>query len=323
MTPTVLLPSVALLAAAATWAAWRYALVRRLMDVPGGRRSHVVPTPRGGGVGPVAGMLAAMLAAWAPQRGVPVAAAVLAVAVVGAWDDHRPLPATRRLLVHVIAAALVAMAFHPPTRAPFAFVSTWFVGVALVNVWNFMDGIDGLASTQAVLASIAFAGLSAGDDRVVALGVAVAIAAFVPFNFPRARVFMGDVGSGAIGLALASLAASSTEAAWESALRATLPLSAFILDAGLTLGRRMLRGERWWEAHAQHLYQGLARRFGHPRVTMAYGAWTVLACIFAWRLPAGAIMPAWAAWHAAGAVLWLLLQRRIAKDSGNRKEEDR
>src|SRR5690606_23140662 len=147
--------------------------------------------------------------------------------------------------------------------------------LVLVNIWNFMDGIDGIAAGQALVVAGAWA-LLAGQGPVLWLGLALAGGAlgFLPFNFPRARVFLGDVGSGALGYGLAALLAlgalgqsPATRVAW------LLPLQPFLIDGSLTLLARMVAGEAWWRPHVQHAYQCWARRRGaHVPVTLAYAS---------------------------------------------------
>jgi UDP-N-acetylmuramyl pentapeptide phosphotransferase/UDP-N-acetylglucosamine-1-phosphate transferase len=265
------------IALAGTWLARRYALRAALLDHPGERRSHAVATPRGGGiaiVAAVAPMLVALCLSGAATRAVfaPVAAGWLLVAGVGWLDDHRPLPPAPRLVVHAAAAALLAWALHAGGAGPGVAAAGFVLALALVNVWNFMDGIDGLAASQALVAAAAYA-LFAGGGPVLWLGTALAAACagFLPFNLPRARIFLGDVGSGALGYLLAVLAALCLPATgWAGASLLALPLLAFGVDASLTLGRRILRGERWWEPHVQHAYQSQARRRGHGPVTAGY-----------------------------------------------------
>ena len=247
----------------------------------------------------------------------PVALAFGAVALVGAWDDHASLPASWRLLVHVLAGCAVAASLAAPVAHPWVFAAVVVLVTVLVNVWNFMDGIDGIAASQAVLVAAAIAWL---DTPYRAAGIVVAVAglSFLPFNFPRARVFLGDVGSGALGLVIAWLyGGAAVGMEWEPrVLLLALPLSAFLVDASLTLVRRMLRRERWWEPHSQHLYQGLARRFGHVPVTLAYAAWTLAATVamLASRETTPAfIMASIALCYTTAALLWFLLQRRVAK----------
>lgn len=316
-----------LIATVGTALAIRYAHGRALLDHPGDRRSHETPTPRGGGIAIVAAVLLVGLAFWLrPWNGAgnpsPLMAAFLAglamVAAIGWVDDHRPLPAAGRLLVHVMAAGLFAGACWAATGHVGLTLVAFLAPLVLTNVWNFMDGINGIAATQTVVVA-GFLSLAVdGAWTVVALATAAATWAFVPYNFPRAKVFMGDVGSGALGFALGCLLAvaiwRSLEArpALSSALLLALPVSAFLVDATLTLAGRILRGERWWTPHVQHAYQATARQVGHGRVTMGYLGWTLLACVIAVlaRSQSDFFVAALVAiWFTLGAVLWRRLRR--------------
>lgn len=316
---------------AGTLAARRYAIRRDLLDHPGERRSHVVATPRGGGIGIVAAMLAAfiLLAWWLPGLAVSMGLAgtgLLLVAGIGWIDDHRPLSPWTRLAVHAVSAALLAAVAHR-AGAPLAVVALAFVlAMVLVNIWNFMDGIDGIAGSQALVVGAALA-LLAGDaaGRWVALALAAACVGFLPLNLPRARIFLGDVGSGALGYALATailfaaLGAARPDGAatWILLL---LPPSAFLLDASLTLGARILRGERWWTPHVGHAYQRLARLAGrHWPVTLAYAAWALTAAMLALFGQGGSItfiMCVGIAWYLGGGVLWLWFESHRSRKSG-------
>jgi UDP-N-acetylmuramyl pentapeptide phosphotransferase/UDP-N-acetylglucosamine-1-phosphate transferase len=179
-----------------------------------------------------------------------------------------------------------------------------------------MDGIDALAASQALLAAAAY-GVWAGAGIVAwfALALAAACLGFLPFNLPRARIFLGDVGSGALGYGLAALASWLLIDAGPRAPLLLLPLSAFVLDAGFTLGLRMARRERWWLPHTEHAYQHWVRRCGrHGWVTAAYACWTLLACLamLAGRTGAPAFMmvgPPLAFLLGAGA--WAYLRRTV------------
>jgi len=262
------------IAAAGTWWARRYALRQQLMDAPGERRSHDVATPRGGGIAIVASLLvAAGVLAWqAPQeRGLLLSfvGGLALVAGVGWWDDHRPLSPWWRLLAHAVAATGLAWACYASSgRWPPAIVA-WLAVLVLVNIWNFMDGIDGIATTQAALCALACLFVLAGPWAWLAGALFAACLGFLPFNFPRARIFLGDVGSGALGFALAGLLAIAARTEPPSWLL-ILPMLPFLVDAGFTLLSRILSGERWWTPHVGHVYQRAARRFGHIRVTLAY-----------------------------------------------------
>jgi UDP-N-acetylmuramyl pentapeptide phosphotransferase/UDP-N-acetylglucosamine-1-phosphate transferase len=292
------------IALAGTWLAGRYARRRALFDLPGERRSHAQPTPRGGGIAIVVAVLPLLgWLAWRDVTAAPALAAITAglllVAGIGWLDDHRPLGPAPRLLVHAVAAGLLALALALLGADPIRIACGFVLALVLVNVWNFMDGIDSLAASQALLAALAFA-LFAGSGVVAALGcvLAAACAGFLPFNLPRARIFLGDVGSGALGFLLAVLASLLLlHTPWTRAPLLVLPLLVFAVDAALTLARRIVHGERWWQPHVQHAYQRWARRSGsHGRVCLAYMAASLVAIAF--MLAAGA--------HSFAVIMWLV-----------------
>ncbi len=301
------LPAVLAIAAALTWGARHYALRRNLMDQPGERRSHGVATPRGGGIAIVLTLLLATVVAGLAWPGARVTLAVfglglLLVAGIGWWDDHRPLPAIRRLLVHLVAAALVAALVWQASGNPLQAVLALLFTVSLVNIWNFMDGINGIATTQAILAGLAFAAVMPMPYALAPLVLALACLGFLPFNYPRARIFMGDVGSGALGYAIAALvclASVVTDVNW---LLLLVPLSAFLVDAGFTLLSRMLSGQRWMEPHTQHLYQRAVKGgMSHTLVTAIYFVFGLFSItVF------NACSDLQPRWEAAVAVAWLI-----------------
>ena len=317
-----MLPALVGLSALGTWLARAYALRRQLVDQPGERRSHSVATPRGGGIAIVVVVLLAAGGVAASGGSDPASQGLLAafagglamVALAGLVDDHRPLSPWLRLGVHALAAGWFAIALWLEGAAPATAVATFLAIVVLVNVWNFMDGIDGIAATQAVLVG---AGLAVGLDgawSLLAAALAAAALGFLPYNLPRARIFMGDVGSGAIGFALAALGGVFTAGAGpKGGLLLLVPLSAFLVDAGLTLLRRVVRGERWWTPHVQHAYQGWARRVGHVPVTAAYAGWTAAGLLLAFAcrdVDLVFILLGGLGWYTSAAVAWWWLQRR-------------
>lgn len=271
------------LSSSLTLASLAYAKRAALIDMPGDRRSHAAPTPRGGGVGIVLAVLAsvAWLIATTGSEGWLgwFAAAVLAVAVVGWWDDHRSLSIGLRLAVHLVASILLGVGLMglPGTPAEsLLFALAVLSSMALVNFWNFMDGINGLAASQAALLGLALSVAMPGSVvGWVALALGMACLGFLPWNFPRARIFMGDVGSGALGLVVAAIlwrGVATDGLDWRFAL--ILP-SAMLVDAGLTLAVRVLQGKRWWEAHREHLYQqAVERGLSHALVTFLYACWS-------------------------------------------------
>lgn len=276
--------------AVATWMARHYALRGNLMDEPGDRRSHAVATPRGGGIAIVlvvasAGFYLMVQSVSSPALWLGFLPGLLVVAGIGWWDDHRPLSPWLRLVVQAVAALMLAIGagWHSGHWLP-ALVAFGSVMV-LVNIWNFMDGINGLAVSQAGLAASAYAAVLGGEWHWLALGLVASCLGFLPFNFPKARIFLGDVGSGALGFALAALfTASMVEAPMDRAPLLILPLCVFLVDAGFTLMWRILRNEQWWTPHVTHVYQMAARRFGHAAVTLVYAAFGIvtIALMLAW-----------------------------------------
>jgi UDP-N-acetylmuramyl pentapeptide phosphotransferase/UDP-N-acetylglucosamine-1-phosphate transferase len=313
--------------AAGTWLARRYALRRKLVDQPGERRSHLVATPRGGGIAIVASAFLA-LTCMASTHAIPIqavaliAAGLLLIAGIGWLDDHRPLSPWLRLGIQAIAAAFVSAALlangHSPGFAAFGFG----VVMVLVNVWNFMDGIDGLAASQGLLVAVGWAWLAWPDPWAwVLFAVAAACLGFLPFNLPPARIFLGDVGSGSLGylLAIGLLWLPTGAPSWP--WLAWLPLSAFLVDAALTLLARILRGDRWWAPHLQQAYQRWAMRTGrHGPVSLAYALWT--ACALATMVlvrgaGTGVGAAALVTGYAAAAVAWAWLKRDRTTQEGS------
>lgn len=305
-----------------TGAACRYTLRRGIVDVPNARSSHVVATPRGGGLAIVVVFLAFIILL--ALRGIisgEVAAAIcgggLLVAGVGWLDDQHGLPAALRAVAQALAAswALYWLGGLPSlnlgvTRLPLGSVGfvLGVVGIVwFVNLYNFMDGIDGLAGTEAITVA-GTAALLIGGTRVgllpnpgmteAAPGAASialvssllvpASAGFLVWNWPPARIFMGDVGSGFLGFTFGVLAVASENSGALPLLVWVLLLGVFVVDATATLLRRIWRRERWTEAHRTHAYQ-LAVQAGHThkQVTLAVlgvnimlGAAATVACVW-------------------------------------------
>ncbi len=240
-------------------------------DEPNARSLHAQPVPRAGGIAIWAGYLPAMWAGgYLPPAGIAGWVALGAVAAVSLADDRRGVPAGIRLAVHVGAAALVAVALVGAAGALAVVLTT--LGIAWsANLYNFMDGSDGLAGAMAVCG---FGTLAAGAAIADAptgplLVVAAATLPFLCVNWPPARMFMGDVGSVPLGfLAAASGVAGCAAGVWPAwyPLLAFLP---FVVDATATLARRLLRRERVWQAHRSHYYQRFHQLGAGHRGTLA------------------------------------------------------
>jgi Fuc2NAc and GlcNAc transferase len=318
----------------------RLAVAHGVLDVPNDRSSHRVPTPRAGGVAIVLVTIAASVVLL--LRGVldfPLFLALtgggVAVAFVGFLDDRRQLSARIRLAAHLGAAlwALVWLGGLPPLRFGDELVSFGWPGYVIgalgiawtVNLFNFMDGIDGIASSEAVFIAGGgawLATLMGSSAAVPAMSGAfgAVCCGFLAWNWPPAKIFMGDVGSGYLGYVLVVLALAATREN-PAALAVWLILGAvFFCDAFVTLMRRLARGERLYQAHRSHAYQWLARRWSsHRSATLA-----VVGVNLFWLLPAAwfaATHPRRAAWTALAAlaplvVLLLLVGagRRVAAD---------
>ena len=312
-----------------TWMALGYSRQRQLVDLPSDRRSHRVPTPRGGGIGLVVAIAAAAvaLAAHFPDEAIVLwafVAALLLVAGIGWLDDHKPLPARVRLGVHAAAALVLASGYWGVERHLGMATGAFVAALVLTNAWNFMDGIDGIAATQAALVGAALGFANGGAWQWLALALVAAACGFLPFNLPRARIFLGDVGSGALGLTVAALVVAAGRGDPASWLLLLLPLSAFLVDTGLTLLRRIVRRERWWAAHVQHAYQRLAARTGgHLRVTAGYAAWTIasiLLMVVVRKTSAGFLSSVVFGWYIVAAALWLVAQWWVGWGASKGKE---
>jgi len=282
------------------WLIRRYALARGLLDVPNKRSSHAMPTPRGGGVAIVITFLSFMLVCYV--QGMVTARSLLAlfgsgamVAVVGFLDDHGHVKARWRLLVHFIGAGLALCWLGLPPLSFFGLVFDlgWlgyllavFYLVWLLNLYNFMDGIDGIAGIEAITVCFGAALLALlhspdSADWHIPLLLVAAVSGFLVWNFPKARIFMGDAGSGFLGITLGILSLQAALARPELFWGWLILLGVFMVDATVTLIRRIVRGEKFYEAHRSHAYQILSRRYGsHVKVTLG-----VLLINVCWLLP--------------------------------------
>ena len=262
----------------------RSSLAARLGDVPNERSLHSVPTPRLGGLGVMAGALPAAIAFG--DDGIRViAASALFLVIVSFLDDLRSLPIAVRLPAHFVAAAAALLAIASPvgTNAGLGVVEGGFALLAIVwmtNLYNFMDGSDGLAGGMAVagFAALSFAAWQAHVPglALACAAVASASAAFLAFNFPPARVFLGDAGSIPLGFLAAALGMDGVMLGAWAAWLPILVFSPFIADATLTIVRRGLRGEAIWKAHRTHAYQRLVVA-GWSRRKLVFASYALIA----------------------------------------------
>ena len=299
--PVVLIFTVVVASWALTGWFLRQALSLQLLDLPNSRSSHVIATPRGGGAAIVLSTLAALLVLgwanrldWSSVRSLCVGGTL--VALIGFVDDRGHVARRWRLIGHFVAAswAVSTLGGAPPLAAMgFVLDSGWlgFAIAALYLVWmlnltNFMDGIDGIAGVEAVtvcLSAVFLSAIAAPGSHlwIPPLVLASATAGFLVWNWSPAKIFLGDVGSGFLGLTLATL---SLQAAWvvhRLFWSWLVLLGVFVVDATVTLLRRMAHGERFYEAHRSHAYQHAAvKRGAHMPVTVA-----VAVINLCWLLP--------------------------------------
>jgi Fuc2NAc and GlcNAc transferase len=301
------------LSALLTGAVRRLALSRGLLDVPNARSSHAAPTPRGGGLGIVLSSLAAWIALVLTGRMhsdvfLAVSGGGIVIAAVGLLDDRSRLSARFRLSVHFAAAlwALVWLKGLPPMQVGEHMIVFGWGGYVLgavgivwsLNLFNFMDGIDGIAASEAIFvvcSGVLLGQMGDGHHTQSAAGLAFVCACcgFLLWNWPPARIFMGDVGSGFLGYVIAVFALIEAQGSALALLVWLILGGVFFVDATVTLVRRFLRKERLHEAHRTHAYQWLVRRWGsHRRVTLAVVAvnvfWLLPMATFAAKSPAHA-----------------------------------
>jgi len=279
----------------------RYALAKEIVDIPNERSSHSVPTPRGGGVAIVATFLLGLVFLWNASllnnnHFTAFLGAGLWVALIGFMDDHAHIAARWRLLAHFIAAIWLVtwLGGAPSVVVLGADFDLGWVGhllsivilVWLLNLYNFMDGIDGIAGIEALTSTLVVGLLMmliVDHEGAASLHILMSAAAagFLVWNFPPAKIFMGDAGSGFLGFMLGALALYSTNIAPQMLWVWCIVLGVFIVDATYTLFRRLLRGDKIYEAHRSHAYQYATRKYGsHMLVTLS-----VLAINLLWLTP--------------------------------------
>jgi len=296
----VLLPMLAALVCCGVY----LALARRwqILDLPNERSAHTQPTPHGGGVGLFLGLVVGMAAVSLLGQPWPwliwqllLAAAVLVI--VGAIDDNRGLPVGVRFSLYTLVSLTVTGLLLWPARSwlllPAAIYLLW-----MMNLFNFMDGIDGIAVSETIFVCLAVAALvtwRGGDASYALLCLLIAGAAlgFLYWNWSPARLFLGDAGSISLGFLLAALSLQGQVSGVMPLVCWLILMAVFIADASGTLLRRALKGETVTQAHSSHLYQRLARRWqSHSRVV-----WLMLVYNIIWLLPLTMVALAWNQWQ--------------------------
>jgi Fuc2NAc and GlcNAc transferase len=266
----------------------------QMLDMPNHRSAHVAPTPRGGGIGIFLGLFFAMgilqLAgeSWSqPWTFWSLLAALLVLA--GVVDDRFGLPVVLRLAVYALAGAAALWVLLPAASTPWIWILSLLYILWITNLFNFMDGIDGIAAAEACFVFAAAAGLALwqgtqGAYPLFCLLLAAACLAFLHWNWSPARLFMGDAGSIPLGFLLALLSVQGELRGALSLVAWLVLLAAFIADATFTLVWRALHREKITQAHSRHLYQRLARHWtSHGKVVLAMLGYNLL-----WLLPLAA-----------------------------------
>lgn len=241
------------------------------MDHPNARSLHAIPTPRVGGIGII---VAISIASVLIQSSVlwPFMLGVLVLAMISLLDDYTSLSVHWRLLAHVVVAIACVLMFPRISGASVLIASLAIVW--MTNLYNFMDGADGLAGGMTVIGfgalAVAAGWAGASDLAVFCAAIAAAALAFLRFNFPPAKIFMGDAGSIPLGFLAAVSGIYGVSQHYWPLLFPLMVFSPFILDASVTLVKRALRGEKIWRAHHEHYYQRLVRMgWSHKRMTLA------------------------------------------------------
>jgi Fuc2NAc and GlcNAc transferase len=320
-----------------TWAVRLLAVNLGFLDHPNERSSHVIPTPHGGGLAIVVVAISALAVLALRGQISALDFAVLAgggllVALVGLIDDWRPLSTHVRLAVHFGAALIAVTCFQgvPSILIGDHLVSLGWLGYPLgvlgivwsLNLFNFMDGIDGLAASEGAFVSIAGAlVLAAGNEmegiRYAGLLLGTACCGFLVWNWPPATIFLGDVGSGYLGYSLVCLAIIAARDNPIALFVFVILGAVFVVDATVTFVRRIARNERYDVGHRTHGYQRLSRRWGSHRPVTAILMMINLSVL----LPAAhwaASRPSWAVYIAAG-VLALMMGLALVVGSGRQE----
>ena len=272
-----------------------YALKKNIIDNPNERSSHIIPTPRGGGVAVGSSYLFALAVLIYSQQltvhiGLTLMGAGFVIALLGFLDDHGHINSMLRLAIHFLVAigAVISLGGFAEVTA-FNGLQLGFVAniiavlflVWLLNLYNFMDGINGIASVEAITATVSMAILyyvlntSLNSDLLWLL--AACVFGFLLWNFPKAKIFMGDACSGFLGLTLGILALIALKENLALFCAWIICLGVFVVDATYTLIKRVLSGYKMYDAHRSHSYQILSRKWGsHTPVTLAVAAINLL-----------------------------------------------
>ncbi|MGB5224116.1 MAG: glycosyltransferase family 4 protein [Arenicellales bacterium] len=282
-------------------------MAQDLLDIPNDRSSHTVPTPRGGGLAIVIVLLlSGVVTLFLPQAPIDVLVclllATLAFSLLGWQDDKHDLPASVRfliqLLIAVFASGWLLWAAVPGYSTSFALLALLLLSTLwiawMANLYNFMDGIDGISAVESLIlgatTSYWFAISGVASMAIICIAVAGASVGFMRWNWSPAKIFMGDVGSLALGAFFAIIAIIGTT-------RLDIPFLAFLIlyavylaDSGVTLLHRIIKKEKWWQAHRSHFYQRAVQSgFSHAQVSLSVMALNIIFAVLASLLIMGII----------------------------------
>ena len=282
-------------------------MAQNLLDIPNNRSSHTVPTPRGGGLAIVIVLLmSGVVSLFLPQAPIDVLVclllATLAFSLLGWQDDKHDLPASVRfliqLLIAVFASGWLLWAAVPGYSTSFALLALLLLSTLwiawMANLYNFMDGIDGISAVESLIlgatTSYWFAISGVASMAIICIAVAGASVGFMRWNWSPAKIFMGDVGSLALGAFFAIIAIIGTT-------RLDIPFLAFLIlyavylaDSGVTLLHRIIKKEKWWQAHRSHFYQRAVQSgFSHAQVSLSVMALNIIFAVLASLLIMGII----------------------------------
>jgi Fuc2NAc and GlcNAc transferase len=282
-------------------------MAQDLLDIPNNRSSHTVPTPRGGGLAIVIVLLmSGVVSLFLPQAPIDVLVclllATLAFSLLGWQDDKHDLPASVRfliqLLIAVFASGWLLWAAVPGYSTSFALLALLLLSTLwiawMANLYNFMDGIDGISAVESLIlgatTSYWFAISGVASMAIICIAVAGASVGFMRWNWSPAKIFMGDVGSLALGAFFAIIAIIGTT-------RLDIPFLAFLIlyavylaDSGVTLLHRIIKREKWWQAHRSHFYQRAVQSgFSHAQVSLSVMALNIIFAVLASLLIMGII----------------------------------
>ncbi len=273
-------------------------LQHNILDIPNERSSHLTPTPRGGGLAIVLitllsiALLIFIKPHW-PIHGLPgIFSGAILVAGISLWDDIHPLPFWIRLAVHIAVAGIVVFLTGKWEIVDVPYFRTlnlgwigipmtivWIVG--MINAYNFMDGVDGIAGGQGVVAGLGWVvlGILSGQFFIAGIGMIIAACClgFLGHNWPPAKIFMGDVGSTFLGYIFAVLPVIAGQYDARLTFAGALLVWPFVFDPAVTFLRRLFQHENVFSAHVSHFYQRLvATGFSHKRIALLYMGFSFL-----------------------------------------------